>query len=116
MFQWALIGQSHSNRQTVMNDLQKIRLSRHRKIWLLPHPLHPLPSPVSKRWATHRKIGKDRQHADERGEGLEPNHTTMRTPGRRTTENPQLEPGIRLGDVSKLLASYAVIRDGILIV
>ncbi len=70
----------------------------------------------------------------ERGEGVEgePNHTMARVPRPleiiqyylssvhilnilycSTAENPQLEPGIRLRDISDLLASYAVNRDGI---
>jgi hypothetical protein len=35
---------SHGYIQRVMNDLYRTRLSLHRMIWLLPHPLPPFPS------------------------------------------------------------------------
>jgi hypothetical protein len=58
---------SPSHRQRVLNDLQKIRLSRRRQD-LAPTPTPSIPSPVSKQLATHRKIRKDGQLAYWRGE------------------------------------------------
>jgi hypothetical protein len=69
-----------------MDDLQRTRLSRRRKIWFLPHPLPPPLSPVSKKKHDVRhmymKTEKERQLADERGEGMgeEQNQMTARKP------------------------------------
>jgi hypothetical protein len=54
--------------QRVLNDLQRVRLSGGRMIWLLAHPLphrplyHQQAGP-----ATHRKTEKEKQFAAERG-------------------------------------------------
>jgi hypothetical protein len=37
-------GTSYGYIQKVLNDLYRTRLSLHRMIWLLPHPLPPFPS------------------------------------------------------------------------
>ncbi len=69
--------------QRVLNYIYRARLSSGCMIRLLVHTfLPPLSSVSSTGEATHRKIEKERQMADERkGMGEKPNHTTARKPG-----------------------------------
>jgi hypothetical protein len=51
-----------------LNDLLRTRLSCHRMIWLLAHPIPPF-SLISKLHRRHRGRDKERQLADRRGGG-----------------------------------------------
>jgi len=59
---------TYTRHQRVLNDLQRARLFRGRKIWFFAHPLLHL-SRQKTRPATHRKTEKERHLADGRGGG-----------------------------------------------
>jgi hypothetical protein len=70
------------NHQRMLNDIQRTRLSRGRKLWHLAHPLPPVPSVSST--CDSEETEKERQLTNRRGGkgiGEEPNQTTTGKPG-----------------------------------